>query len=217
MSGTVYSLVLSSEVVQAVDALAAQQGLSRSALVNHVLAEYASVASPQQHRRDILAALQAETAQVGFRAQAQSSGSLTLRTALSYKYNPALNYTVELRSGVGEWGQLRVSLRSQNEELLTYFRHFFRVWHSMEQKNLPTPPQGAMAKLEPKRYLRTLRAPVEKLEGEQAGQAIAAYISLMDRCMKTFFRNLDDAKKAISETENQYTKQLESDSGLLEL
>lgn len=204
MSNSVYSLVLSGEVVQAVDALAARQGLSRSALVNHILAEYANLVSPQQYRQEVLASLQALAAEDGLRTQAASSGSVTLRTSLCYKYNPALCYTVELLPEGEGLAQLRVWMRSQNSELLTYFRHFFQLWHSMEQNSLPQPPTRKLAKLENKRYLRSLRAPAGPHSGAEAGEAIAAYVRLLDGCIKTFFSHLSDAKTAVEETTRQY-------------
>ena len=42
MKKSVYSLVLSDDVVEAVDRAAYQNGLSRSAMVNQILADYVS-------------------------------------------------------------------------------------------------------------------------------------------------------------------------------
>lgn len=208
MANNVYSLVLSGEVVAAVDVLAAQQGCSRSALVNQVLAEYASVSSPQQRQRQTLAALQNAAFAAGMRASSVSGGSITLRTALRYKYNPALNYTIEVRDGDEYLGRLRVHVRSQNEGLLTYFQHFFDLWWSLEQKHLDNPPQRTECRVDEKRYTRTLRRPAVQVEEAQTGEMIADYITLLDGCLKAFFGNLDDARNAVAETERAYLTHL---------
>lgn len=205
MGKTVYSLVLSSEVVQAVDSLAAQQGYSRSALVNHILAEYAKVASPQQRARDILGGVQQLADSWGLRMQASTAGSLTLRTALRYKYNPALSYTLELLAGEDEWlGRLRVSVRSQNAPLLDYFGSFFQLWQALEEKHLAQPPPAGSHAAEAKRYLRLLRQPRGAATGTEAGQAVAGYIATLDACLKTFIQNCANTAAAVQATEQEY-------------
>ncbi|MBQ7241193.1 MAG: hypothetical protein IJS35_00215, partial [Firmicutes bacterium] len=53
MGKSLYSLMLNDEVVSAVDRLAARQGLTRSAMVNMILAEYAGVLTPEKRINDI--------------------------------------------------------------------------------------------------------------------------------------------------------------------
>ncbi|MDL2294984.1 ribbon-helix-helix domain-containing protein [Ruminococcaceae bacterium OttesenSCG-928-D13] len=204
MGKTVYSLILSSEVVAAVDELAARQGYSRSALVNHILAEYAGAASPQRQASQILEALRQQAGNQGLRPQAASAGSLTLRTAMNYKYNPALSYTVALQDDAETLGRLRVSLRSQNSELLDYFNHFFQLWGVLESRYLESPPPETAADRQAKRYVRPLRRPPGTAGGEQLGAAIAAYIERLDLCLRTFMDNCENAAEAVSKTERIY-------------
>lgn len=210
MHRTVYSLVLSDEVIAAVDDLAARQGLSRSALVEHALAEYTNLQPPGQVNRQILSALQAVAGENGLRAASASSTGITLRTALRCKYNPALSYTVLLQGSHQGLGQLRVSLRSTNQSILDFFALFFELWQRLEHKHLEKPPATEAAQMEAKRFLRTLRQPKGLPQGDDMGRAIAGYIDMMDGCMKAFFQNLEDAPRAVAETEACYLEALQA-------
>lgn len=88
MGKIVYSIVLSEEVVAAIDILATREGQSRSGLINQVLATHAGLTTPEEHGRQIGAAVQAGAEGRGLRASQSPSGALTLHTALRYKYNP---------------------------------------------------------------------------------------------------------------------------------
>ena len=53
MKKTLYSLLLDDSVVREIDRLAHRNGLSRSALVNQILAEYADMTTPERQIGDI--------------------------------------------------------------------------------------------------------------------------------------------------------------------
>ena len=53
MKKSVYSLVLSDEIVDAVDILAYKNGTSRSAMVNSILANYVSYKTPEMRLGEI--------------------------------------------------------------------------------------------------------------------------------------------------------------------
>lgn len=211
MAKSVYSLVLADEIVAAVDELAARQGYNRSALVNHILAEYTSLTTPEAWNGRVLKALDYWVAQQGLRVASQSAASLTVRTALSYKYNPALSYTVELR-GEDDLGRLRLTLRSQNDRVLDYFEQFFLLWQKLEERHLPAPPVKNTYEVQQRRYQRTLRKP--DMREEETAKALAGYIATLDGSLKIFFQNLTDASRAIEATESYYMKRLNSLDGL---
>ncbi|NLW78590.1 MAG: hypothetical protein GXY32_04150 [Ruminococcaceae bacterium] len=217
MSKTVYSLVLSQEIVAAVDALAVRGGYSRSSLVNHILAEYASLMSPEKRARQLLDTLEHEAGRRGFRASRSPGGMLTLRTALPYKYNPALSYTVELRGEQAVLGRLHLALRSQNETLLACLALFFDLWRRLENAHLQLPPERDAYRSGGKRHTRVLRRPVQESSAEAEGELIAGYIALMDGCLKTYFHNLDDAPTALRETERHYLAHLQQNIALAQL
>ena len=51
MGNSIYSLVLSDNVVDAVDTLAHSSGLSRSAMINRILAERVALTTPEMRLR----------------------------------------------------------------------------------------------------------------------------------------------------------------------
>lgn len=53
MKKSLYSLMLSDEVVREIDVAAHRLGTNRSALINRILAEYASVTTPEKRINDI--------------------------------------------------------------------------------------------------------------------------------------------------------------------
>lgn len=206
MAKTVYSLVLADEIVQAVDALAAQKGMSRSTLVNQILAEYAHVSTPEMRAQEMLDAVRQLAEQGGIRSQTQTGGRLILRTALSYKYNPALSYTVQWQEEEGSFGRLQVALRSQNAAVLSCFDAFFLLWQQWEQLYMDTPPAAHQQGNQALRYQRALRYPAQPTGAEALGESVAAYIMGMDSCLRMFFRNANDLPTAAKKTEETYRR-----------
>ena len=98
MKKSVYSLVLSDDVVAQIDRLAYRQGANRSGFINQILAEYVSYVTPEQRIRDIFQRIGgAFSAYDGIRAEGVPTGSvMALQSALVYKYNPTVRYQVEL-------------------------------------------------------------------------------------------------------------------------
>ena len=87
----VYSLMLEDDVVAAIDRLAYLQNTNRSGLVNRILAEYASVVTPEQRIRETFSRITALLGgQDSFRLAAPSDTMLSLSSALLYKYNPTV-------------------------------------------------------------------------------------------------------------------------------
>lgn len=216
MAKTVYSLVLSDDVIAAVDALAAAEGCSRSALVNHVLAEYASMQTPEKRNRQTLLQVQQMAGQYGLRGTLSGGRVLTMQTAVRYKYNPALQYVLELWDRPQQVGRIKVALRSQNASLLSYMGLFFNLWQKLEQSHLPHSPQGEVRE-DGRQYHRILRQGQQDQEDAQDGLAISEYVRTIDECMKVFFSNLDDASQAVQETEECYVAALRKTAALAQL
>ena len=204
MKKSVYSLVLSDDVVAAVDRAAYQQGISRSAMINQILAEYVSYTTPEQRMREIFA--QAERLLSGevFQSLVQPSDSMmSLRSALAYKYNPNVRYSVELYPNRPGQGELRVSLRSQNSALILYLGQFFRLWAKIEQAYIG----GSDCVIEDGKYLRRLTLPARLSEREQ-GAVLAGYIRAMERSLGAFFNSLEDPRQAAASVERAYQEYL---------
>ena len=95
----VYSIVLSSDVVEKIDRLAYENGTNRSNMINQILAEYVSYTTPEKRFREVFRQMQAILENSAFKAAEPSDTMLSLRSALAYKYNPTVKYNVELYRG----------------------------------------------------------------------------------------------------------------------
>lgn len=209
MNKSVYSLVLMDDVVEQIDRVAYEMNTSRSNMINQILAEYVSYMTPEKRMREIFSAVEQQLAGGStFQVLLQPSDTMfSLRSALAYKYNPTVRYSVELyRNAKPLLGELRVSLRSQNSTLLLYLLQFFKLWVRVEESFLGR----TESTVEDGRFIRklVLRSEGAEPDNETVGEAIAAYIDLFDRALKTFFANLSDPQRAVVQVQRLYVDYL---------
>ena len=190
MSKTLYSLLLDEEVVRAVDGLAHRSGLSRSALVNRILAERLELTTPEKRISDVFRAMEAlirpDPELVPFFAP--NTQSISMKSALDYKYRPTVKYEVQLyRSGEETIGELSVLFRTQSAELLSAMGSFFRLWTQLEEVYL-APRLGFRlpCALYDGKFVRGIAAPERDCSAEELASAIAAYVRLFDRLRKGY-------------------------------
>ena len=189
MGKSVYSLVLSDDVVEAVDRAAYAMGSSRSNLINQILAEYVSFITPEKRRKDIFDSLVSVIN--GFEPfQVQSRGSdnmLSIRSPLRVKYNPTIKYTVELSRGSGdEIGQLKIMTRTQSEALIELLDAFFYQFCQIEQRYIRRffPEVVPQYQIGQERLIRNFSLLKKECSNNEIGSAIAAYIQMIDRALK---------------------------------
>ena len=200
MKKSVYSLVLSDDVVAAVDRAAYQNGLSRSAMINRILAEAVSYTTPEQRMNEIFSQVERLLTGEVFQSLTQPSDSMmSLRSALAYKYNPNVRYSVELFPGSPTRGELRVSLRSQNSALILYLGQFFRLWARIEQAYVG----GADCAIGDGKYARRIQLP-QGLGDREQGAVLAGYIGAMERGLRAFFNDLEHPQAAAAAVERAY-------------
>lgn len=189
MKKTLYSLMLSDDVVRAVDALAHRMGTNRSALVNQILAEYTDMVTPERRVQDIFRQisqiLDADEELVPF--VSPNAMSMSMKSSLQYRYRPTVKYSVELyRDRNDSLGELSVVFRTQSQELLEAMGQFFRLWKEVEDELVasyhPVPVEYA---LYPGRFTRTIALPGRRdYSSADVAGAISAYVRLFDRLMK---------------------------------
>lgn len=191
MSKSVYSLVLSDDVVRAVDQAAYTQGTSRSNLINQILAEYVSFITPEKKMKDIFDSLSALMVQwEPFQIQARGSDSmLCIRSPLRVKYNPTIKYTVELfrKEGSG-FGELRIMTRTQSGALIGLLNDFFDLFCTIETSYIQRlfPELTPQYQINDGKLLRKFSLLREDCKNEEIGCAIARYIGLIDRALKAY-------------------------------
>ena len=213
MNKSVYSLVLSDEIVQEIDRMAYEAGASRSAMINQVLAEFVRYTTPEKRMREVFSAIEQMLLGGVFEPQLQPSESMfSLRSALDYKYNPSVRYSVELYKNARPLlGELRVSVRSQNSALVLAMLQFFKLWTRVENTYIGR----VECAMEDGRYLRKLRLTDDKLTNEQIGAGIAGYINLLDSALKLYFETIHEPALAMNGVEKRYVNYIHSGSMIL--
>lgn len=196
MKKAVYSLVLSEDVVEAVDRMAYARGTSRSNLINQLLADAVGYVTPERRMAEILQTLSRQMTGL-FQLQEQAAeGMLTIRSPLRYRYKPTIRYRVELyRKPEHALGILHASFRTQNKALIADAESFFRFWAKMETEtnrcgeNDYSVADGA--------WNRVFRIPADKtVTSQQLGAAMGEYIKRTDAALKAYFAALPDRTAA---------------------
>ena len=200
-----YSLILAEDVINAIDKLAEEENTSRSNLINEILAEYVSVTTPEKRINDIFHGIedlfkQLTGQQVYYQ---QHDNTLSIKSALEYRYRPTIRYEVELyRAQGGTVGELKVNFRTQSPQLLNRLTEFFALWTRLEELYVARYFEGAEINytLDETRWTRTLKMPRNTLYGQvELSRAITDYVRTFDRLMK---KRLSGA--AATEIENDY-------------
>lgn len=200
MKKSVYSLVLMDSVIKAVDEQAYKLGTSRSNLINQILAEYLSCVTPEMRMREIFDSV-TEMTSGSFQVQRQGSASLmTLKTALSYKYRPAVSYKVELQREPDDFiGQLRVQIRTQSQPLTELFNRFFTYRTELEKRCLSeTGYNNYIGVVSSGCFARKL---INDTSGSNTGTAISQYITHLNRSMQLYFSSPEDFPEYMVENE----------------
>ena len=189
MKKTLYSLMLSDDVVREVDALAHRLGTNRSNLINQILADYVSVTTPERRISDIFHAVEQMLAPsrdlVPFFAP--NALAMSLKSSLEYKYRPTVKYEVQLfRSLEGSLGELSVVFRTQSAALIEAMTAFFRLWKHIEDKLLaPLLSQQIDYALYDGKFVRSIAVPRGRdCTADDIAAALSDYIKLFDRLMK---------------------------------
>lgn len=197
MNKNIYSFVLSDDVIEAVDRLAAAERLSRSAMVNKILAERVAYVTPEMRLKSLLESVNNAMAS-DFFPESSNGSTLIMRTSLRYRYKPTIRYSVEINSVQGERvGELKVFFRTQNEDFASDIADFFRLWAVLEQKFISDRiSHDIICEMTNNRFTRTLNLPEQDVSDEELGAAIAAYVEMFDNTMKQYFSQLPDADNA---------------------
>ena len=186
MKKTLYSLMLSDDVVREIDRLAHVQGTNRSNLINHILADYVSVVTPEQRINRIFKAveelLSPSRELVPF--VSPNVPTMSLKSSLEYKYRPTIKYEVSLFGPESkDLGELSVVFRTQSPALIEAMTAFFRLLKQTEDALSPHRHEDA---LYDGRFVRSIRCPENVTDAEEIASAISDYVTLFDKLMKGY-------------------------------
>ncbi len=208
MSKSIYSLVLSDNVVDAIDALAASSGISRSAMCDRILAEHVSCVTPEIRLKEIIEAVRRSVDKDFFFTEPPTNSSLSCRSTLKYRYKPTVRYSFEIFSeGTRRAGRLKVAFRTQNEKLIDDLTGFFRCWAALEQRYIAQSlSEDIICTVEDGRFTRTLNMPPDSVSDDDIGAAVADYMAMFDGTMKVYFAELPEVRAAIMAAERFYSE-----------
>lgn len=208
MGRSVYSLVLSDDVIRAVDRAAYAMNTSRSNLINQILADYVSYTTPEKRMKDIFASLCTMfDGDAPFLIQNQGSDAmLNIRSPLQVKYNPTIKYTVELfREQGSSVGELRIMTRTQSGALLDQLQDFFLLFCAIESAYSAIPPQYEIGR---GRFIRKFVLADPHMDSEQIGAAMGCYIQCVDQALKAYLNvPVSQQQAAVEENYRTYLKQ----------
>lgn len=192
MKRSMYSLILSDDIVAAVDALAAQKGTSRSNYINQVLAKHVQCITPEQQMQRVFANLTHQMDEA-FRIQEQGSNALlSILGSVQYKYRPTIRYRVELLRNMQqeEVGRLKISCRTQNQTLLDAMAQFFRFWVKLEQKyDADSACAQGLYQIESSCMTMALLRSGAATD-EQLGEIVGNYIRMFHAVLQSYFAGI---------------------------
>jgi len=193
MEKSMYSLILIDEVVRKIDELAHVEGTSRSSLVNEILARHVSYLTPLKRVEEIFESITRAVRESGGGLQARktSPGMMNIKSVLNFRYNPTIRYGVEIALEEGRYiCRLKVSARTQSEDLRTRLSVFYEIWSQIESENLrgklKEPLRFSMSGEHFKRVLQIEQGGAMP-DSQTLGTAIGAYIRAFDKALKLSF------------------------------
>lgn len=213
MKKSMYSLMLSEDVVNEVDKLAKEQGTNRSNMINQILADYVSLTTPEKHVQNIFDIIENLIGGRGnFMLYSQPNDmTMSIKSSLQYHYRPTIRYEVEMyRTPKETIGQLKIIYRTQSPELLVELTRFFKIWMQLEDiyiKHFFAKDAIAYG-MENGKFLRTFAVPNDSdYTEEQIGNAISNYIATFDEMLKSYLSGKFSSSQDI---ENRYIQYLNS-------
>lgn len=209
MNKTLYSLMLNEDVVRAADAEAHRQGMSRSALIEGILAEHLGVATPQSRINEIFTAIEEfmSPADELIPFFSPHSDTISLKSSLEYKYRPTVKYEVELGMTDSEnLGVFSVIFRTQSVNLIKNLTEFFRLWAGIENRRLaPLIGRPIECELYEGKFLRPIAlTKIYNCNSAELAEAISEYVSFFDSHLKNYLSGGESA----AEIENAYIERL---------
>lgn len=203
MAKSVYSLLLNDEVVYLVDKAARLNGLSRSNMIEKILADAVSYETPEIRANNIFEEIE-RLIGVGsdMRYLSQPSQYMaSIMSALSYRYNPAIKYSVELFPNAKHLGQLRVNLRTQNPTLIALISDFYNFYAYLE-KTYYNP--NAVCMYDGVKFTRLFDYPNEEISTKMLAEKITEYVKHFDELLNIYFSNQENERFACALVEKRF-------------
>lgn len=214
---SLYSLILSDEVVNRIDKLATRNNTNRSNMINQVLAEYCSILTPEKRIEGVFESVARifDYYEEFVTAVAPNQSIMSMKSSLEYRYRPTVKYDVRLycRPVDAYIGELAITFRTQSHKLLAVTDMFFRLWSMLENKYLADIyPVEIQCRIESGRYVRMLALREgREYTSESLATSLSDYIRLIDKLIKGYIYGEYDE----NDVEREYTKGLKNGMGII--
>ena len=210
MSKSVYSLVLNDEVVDIVDKMARLNGMSRSNMIEKILADAVRYETPEIRATSIFDEIERLiSTSNSMRYLSQPSQYMaSIMSALDYRYNPAIKYSVELFPNSDHLGQLKVTLRTQNSILINLISDFYSYYTYLEKKYYNP---NARYLYDGIKFTRLFDFPTVNITTKELAEKLTLYVKDFDELLNTYFNNLTNESNLLYIVEKKF-KQLKSNS-----
>ncbi len=189
MSKSVYSLLINDEVIELIDNLASVNGYSRSGMIEKILANAVGYETPEIRANNVFDEIERLLSRSNSMRYLQqpSSYMASIMSALSYRYNPQIKYSVELFPKSSHLGQLKVILRTQNPTLIEHMSDFYRLFAFLEKKYYN---ENAMHIVDGARLTRLFTFPKEVVTTKELAEHLTVYVKDFDELLSLYFSNL---------------------------
>lgn len=210
MSKSLYSVILTDEIVYEIDRLALRENTNRSNLINQILAEYVSYTTPEMRINSIFKTIENiinESTYLVPQVLPQKS-TMSLKGNLDYRYRPTIKYDVELFKTVEDnsIGRLSVIFRTQSPALLNEINEFFKLWCYLESNVFK---KNVTYTLSEGKFTRNITLnPNKTYSAEEIANAISSYIRLFDECMKNYLSSRYSENDIILRLKNHTVKEV---------
>lgn len=210
MSKSLYSVILTDEIVYEIDRLALRENTNRSNLINQILAEYVSYTTPEMRINSIFKTIENiinESTYLVPQVLPQKS-TMSLKGNLDYRYRPTIKYDVELFKTVEDnsIGRLSVIFRTQSPALLNEINEFFKLWCYLESNVFK---KNVTYTLSEGKFTRSITLnPNKTYSAEEIAHAISSYIRLFDECMKNYLSSRYSENDIILRLKNHTVKEV---------
>lgn len=205
MSKSLYSLILDDEVIEIVDKMARVNGVSRSNMIEKILANAVGYETPQIRANSVFGEIErilAESRSMRYLAQ-PSKFMASIMSALDYRYNPQIKYSVELFPNSDKLGQLKVILRTQNTILLELMSDFYKYYAYLERTYYN---KIATYFEEGNKFIRLLDFPSVKMTSKELAEQITLYVKDFDELLNLYFNNLTSDGEMLKKLEKRFVE-----------
>ena len=208
MKKSVYSITLLDDLVREIDRRAYLSGTTRSGLINRLLAEQLGLSTPENRKQSIFSEMaRLLSPDDGFLINDGGDSLFAVRSTIRFKYNPQIRYSVVIYPEGDEcFGELRATLRTQNESLIAELDRFFAIWQRTEDLVF----SRRLSQFGGGKFTRRLLNPKHTGNPQTLANSASAYIKVLHRALSEHFRltpDINASADAIARLYNDYINQ----------